>query len=92
MNELEKLKRENEELRANNNELRNNLRDACMYLACTVDITKFNSVLNKTQVHSLADVKADAIDSALDNCAWYHNREFIKCDDIIKYANKLRNK
>jgi methylase of polypeptide subunit release factors len=40
----------------------------------------------------VADIKADAIDSALDNCAWYHNREFIKCDDIIKYAESLRNK
>jgi hypothetical protein len=40
----------------------------------------------------IADIKADAIDDVLDNCAWHHNREFIKCDDIIKYAESLRNK
>ena len=36
------------------------------------------------------NMEADAIDAVLDNCAWYHNREYIKIDELVEYADKLR--
>jgi hypothetical protein len=92
MNELEQLKRENEELRASNNEIRKNLRDACTYLACTVDITKFNTVLNKTQVQSLADVKADALIEAAKSWVVHTESDYGFRSMLITKAEKLRNK
>jgi chromosome segregation ATPase len=38
----------------------------------------------------LPRIKADAIDSALDHCAWWHDREFIRLDELMSYADKVR--
>ena len=84
-----------DELRANNNELRKNLRDACMYLACTVDVSKYNESLTKTPSQSLADIKAEAIvdlinvmacSAAVDGIA----TSVIYVDGATNYANKLK--
>jgi len=71
--DLTDLQAQNDELRANNSKLRESLRDACMYLACTIDISKYVSVLESTPTQSLADIRAEAVmdyEASLSSFAW----------------------
>lgn len=43
--------------------------------------TKLKQNINK--------IKADAIREAADKCAWWHDRKFVKIDEIIDYADKI---
>ena len=36
---------------------------------------------------SINEIEANAIEEAIDNCAWYVNRTFIRLDDIRKYVD-----
>lgn len=86
---------ENDELRASNNKLRESLRDACMYLACTVDISKYNKVLKSTPAQSLAEMKAEAVMSVMKHC---HVESMLGSEimgtvsvmEIVEYANNLK--
>lgn len=37
----------------------------------------------------LNKIKADAVRGSLDECAWWYDKEFIKIDEILEYADKL---
>lgn len=47
-------------------------------------------IVKQTPAQSLAAHDAEVVDKVLDECAWYHNREFIKIDELLTYASKLR--
>ena len=102
MSELEQLKRENDELRASLMKIKGLI----LSLSCDKENNSGHepslSVYQRSvddviaqglrmQCQDLADIRADAVDSVLDNCAWFHNREYIKCDDVVTYGLKLRN-
>ena len=82
MSELEQLKRENDELRASLMKIKG--------LILSLSCDKENNSGHEPSL-SVYHIRADAVDSVLDNCAWFHNREYIKCDDVVTYGLKLRN-
>ena len=63
-----------EELEAKNAKLKQELNSLVAGLHSEKDINK---------------IKADAIREAADKCAWWHDREFVKIDEIIDYADKV---
>jgi hypothetical protein len=101
LNELKRLRAQNDELRANNSKLRESLRDACMYLACTVDISKYNEALESTPTQSLADIRAEAVmdaakhikEEVMANETYYTvvvGRPLVPISIIEEYANKIK--
>ena len=53
------------------------------------EINKGIDEFKRMHSRSESQIKADAIREAIDNCAFYHNREYIKTDELVEYANKL---
>jgi len=55
------------------------------------DIDEVKRLLPLSGEQVVREIQAEAVEKTLDEVAWYHDRNFVKIDDLLQYANQLRN-
>ncbi len=95
---LTDLQVQNDELRASNERLKTALNltlvDACNDYSCSEDFhDAMYEVLHETPAQTLADIRAEAVMSILDNVNDFEafgSPKMMEVRDIIEYANKIK--
>ncbi len=55
------------------------------------NLEKVKELIPPSCADVVRELQAEAVEKTLDEVAWYHDRNFVKIDDLLQYANQLRN-